>query len=60
MSSYFNLILDTLAPASPAILIAGGAAYTSAQLVTCGISTADGDVVVDRQIFTTQFMIVAG
>jgi hypothetical protein len=43
MSSYFNLILDTLAPASPAILIAGGAAYTSAQLVTCGISTADGD-----------------
>ena len=43
MSSYFNLTLDTLAPASPAIQIAGGAAYASAQLVTCGISTSDGD-----------------
>jgi hypothetical protein len=43
MSSYFNLILDTLAPASPQIIIAGGAAYASAQLVTCAISTTDGD-----------------
>ena len=41
MSSYFNLTLDTLAPDSPSIIIEGGAAYTSAQLVNCGISTAD-------------------
>jgi len=44
MSSYFNLTLDTLAPSSPAILIEGGAAYTSAQLVNCGITTGDGDI----------------
>ncbi len=43
MSSYFNLTLDTLAPASPSIIIAGGAAYTAAQLVTCALSTSDGD-----------------
>ena len=32
-----------MAPASPQIIIAGGAAYTAAQLVTCALSTADGD-----------------
>lgn len=58
MSSYFNLTLDTLAPASPAIQIAGGAAYASAQLVTCGISTSDGDTTgfVCRGKFMTQFI----
>lgn len=43
MSSYFNLTLDTSGPASPSIIIEGGAAYTSVQLVSCAISTSDGD-----------------
>ena len=43
MSSFFNLTLDTMAPQSPAISLASGAAYCSGQVISAGISTADGD-----------------
>jgi hypothetical protein len=43
MASYFNLTLDTIGPQNPAISIESGAAYATAQLVNCGISTSDGD-----------------
>ena len=41
MANYFNLILDTTAPASPVVSINSGAAYTSSQSVTLTISTTD-------------------
>jgi hypothetical protein len=43
MASFFNLTLDTIAPAVPTILLASGAAYTTTQILTAGISTTDGD-----------------
>lgn len=43
MASYFNLVLDTLAPANPIISLEGGATYASQQLITATISTSDGD-----------------
>jgi hypothetical protein len=43
MASYFNLILDTLGPASPSIIIEAGASYIGTQLVNTAISTSDGD-----------------
>lgn len=41
MASYFTLTLDTTGPASPSILLDGGAEYATAQLVTATIGTAD-------------------
>jgi hypothetical protein len=41
MSSFFNLTLDTTAPAGVSLSINSGAAYATAQLVTCAISTSD-------------------
>lgn len=41
MANYFNLTLDTTAPASPAVIVNNYDAYTSSQLVTLIISTAD-------------------
>lgn len=43
MASYFNLILDTLAPAGVSIIINDGAEYTTTQAVTLEISTSDSD-----------------
>jgi hypothetical protein len=43
MASYFNLTLDTTAPVTPAIVLAAGAAYTTTQVLSAGISTGDGD-----------------
>lgn len=42
MANYFNLTLDTTAPSNPSLIVAGGAAYTSAQLVSAAISVGDG------------------
>ena len=41
MSNSFNLTLDTLGPASPAIQIANGATYTSNVLVNTTLATTD-------------------
>lgn len=41
MANYFQVTLDTLGPANPAIVIEAGATYASAQLVTTAISTSD-------------------
>lgn len=41
MPNYFQVTLDTLGPANPAIIIEAGATYASAQLVTAAISTSD-------------------
>lgn len=43
MTSYFNLILDTLAPSGLALQINGGAQYTTSQEVTLAISVDDAD-----------------
>jgi hypothetical protein len=43
MASFFNLTLDTIAPAVPTIILEAGAAYTTSQILTAGISTTDGD-----------------
>jgi hypothetical protein len=43
MASFFNLTLDTTAPGSPSIEIAGGAGSTSTQVNATAISTSDGD-----------------
>lgn len=43
MASYFNLILDTLGPALPTLIIESGANYIGTQLVNTAISTSDGD-----------------
>ncbi|MGN1217771.1 MAG: hypothetical protein ACI4TD_07340 [Phocaeicola sp.] len=45
MASYFNLILDTLAPSGLSLQINGGAQYTTAQSVTLAISVDDADTV---------------
>lgn len=42
MANYFNLVLDTTAPANPTISINGGAAYANNQLVDLSIGTSDG------------------
>lgn len=41
MPNYFNLTLDTLAPAGVTISINGGAQYATAQLVNVAIATSD-------------------
>lgn len=41
MPNYFDLVLDTTAPASPLISIEAGATYATAQLVNVAISTSD-------------------
>ena len=41
MANYFNLTLDTLGPASPKIVIASNATYSTDQLVQVAISTTD-------------------
>ena len=41
MSAHFTLTLDTQAPASPTLLLNGGAAITGAQEVSVALSTAD-------------------
>ena len=43
MASYFNLILDTLAPAGVSIIINDGAEYTTSQAVTLTIATSDSN-----------------
>lgn len=43
MSNYFNLQLDTTAPAAPSININAGAAYATTQSVMATIGTSDGD-----------------
>jgi hypothetical protein len=42
MAASVTITLDTTAPATPAIVIAGGAAATTSQDVTAAITTADG------------------
>lgn len=42
MANYFNLILDTTAPASPTVQIDGGAVYATQQTVNLTIGTSDG------------------
>jgi hypothetical protein len=42
LANYFNLTLDTTAPASPTISIEGGATYATQQLVNLTIGTSDG------------------
>src|SRR5690554_3881310 len=41
MAAYFNLILDTIGPANPGIVINNGDGYTANTLVNLGISTSD-------------------
>lgn len=41
MPAYFNLTLDTTAPAAPDIILAGNAAYTAVRAITAAISTSD-------------------
>lgn len=43
MSAYFNLTLDTTAPAGVNLTINGGAIYTASNSVTLGISCSDKD-----------------
>lgn len=43
MASYFNLTLDTLAPAGVSLKINDGAEYTTSQSVTLAIVTSDSD-----------------
>lgn len=43
MANFIYLTLDTTAPSSPSLSIAGGATYASAQLVDLAIGTTDGD-----------------
>lgn len=42
MANYFYLTLDTTAPSNPSVVIAGGATYTTDQLVNLTVSTTDG------------------
>jgi hypothetical protein len=42
MANYFELTLDTTAPANPSVSIEGGAQFTAAQLVDLTIGTSDG------------------
>ena len=42
MANYFQVTLDTLGPANPAIVIEAGATYVSTQLVNTAISCSDG------------------
>jgi len=42
MASYFSVTLDTTGPSNPTISLAGGATYTSSQLINATISTGDG------------------
>lgn len=42
MANYFTLTLDTTGPASPSIVLNGGAQYATEQLVTAAIGTSDG------------------
>lgn len=41
MANYFNLTLDTVAPVSPSLTLAGGGGVTNTQLITATIGTAD-------------------
>jgi hypothetical protein len=41
MAAYFNLVLDTIGPASPSILVNNGDGYTANVLVNLTIGTAD-------------------
>lgn len=41
MASYFNVVLDTTAPAGVSLVLNGNAAYTSSRDVTAAISTSD-------------------
>lgn len=41
MANFFNVTLDTTGPASPSLVIAGGATYATARLVNVAISTTD-------------------
>ena len=43
MASFFNLILDTLAPSGVTLSINGGAQYTTTQEVLLAIATSDSD-----------------
>lgn len=43
MASYFNLILDTLAPSGVSLTINSGAQYTTSNTVTLTIGTSDSD-----------------
>lgn len=43
MPNNFTLILDTVGPANPGIVIEGGAQYATQQLVDVAISTSDGN-----------------
>lgn len=43
MASYFNLVLDTIAPAGVAVEINGDAKYTTLASVTLGLTTTDED-----------------
>lgn len=43
MASYFNLVLDTIAPAGVAVEINGDAKYTTSASVTLGLTTTDED-----------------
>jgi len=43
MASYFNLELDTTAPANPSIVLDGGNAFASQQLIDATLGTSDGD-----------------
>lgn len=40
-ASYFNIVLDTTAPAGVTLTLAGGASYTSTQTITAAIATSD-------------------
>lgn len=43
MASFFNLILDTLAPAGLTLKLNDGATYATSNIVTAAISVTDGD-----------------
>ena len=45
MASFFNLILDTLAPSGVTLKINNGAQYTTTREVTLNIGTTDSDTV---------------
>ena len=42
MANYINVTLDTTAPATPTIVLDGGATYATDDLVDCTIGTVDG------------------
>lgn len=43
MANYFNLILDTIAPVSPSLVLADGVNVVNTQLITAKIGTTDTD-----------------